>query len=186
MKNPQTVLSALALAAAALAAPAVHAGAVQNVNQDIVLVDNQATVEHLITGGNAGASFSDRYNFTTWFTGDLDAVLFPRASNQNSASSLTGFSLFDSQGKFIAASSGTSADGGWLIDFDNLAAGTYFLQVNGTLKSNAAVKYLANVSFAAAPAAAIPEPATAALLLGGLGLAGVSARRRKSKTAAVA
>lgn len=178
MKNSKTIWSALALASASLLAPSAFAGKIENVNQQIALVDNQATIEHLLTGGNAGAQFSDRYNFTTSFTGELNAVLYPRANNAKSALAIGGFSLFDSSGKFIAAS-----NAGWLIDVDNLAAGAYYLQVNGALTSNAAVKYLANVSIGpqAAPGAAVPEPASAALLLGGLGLLGVMARRRQSK-----
>ena len=182
MKNSRTVLSAFALASASLLAPATFAGSVTSVTQDLLLVDNQATIEHLLRGGNAGASFSDRYNFTTPAAGDLNAVLQPRAKSANSALSITGFSLFDSAGKFVASSaSHFSGDGGWLIDFDNLAAGSYYLQVNGALMSNAAVKYLANVSIAPQGAAAIPEPAPAVLMLAGLGLLGVMARRRQSK-----
>ena len=182
MKNSRTILPALALVSASLLAPAAFAGSVTSVTQDVVLVDNQATIEHLLRGGNKGASFSDRYNFTTSAAGDLNAVLYPRAKNDNSALSLTSFSLFDSTGKFIANSTANfSSDGGWLIDFDNLAAGAYYLQVNGALMSNAAVKYLANVSVGPQGAAAIPEPAPAVLMFAGLGLLGVMARRRQSK-----
>jgi hypothetical protein len=179
MKNSRTVLTALALASATLFAPTAFAGTVASVNQDIVLVNNEASIEHLLTGGNAGSTFSDRYNFSTAASGDLNALLTPRAKNANSALSITGFSLFDSKGTFVAQSS-TAANGGYLIDFDNLAAGNYYLQVNGALMSNAAVKYLANVSIGQkADGAAVPEPASAALMLAGLGLLGVTARRRK-------
>ena len=114
MKNSRNLLSAFALASAGLLSQAAFAGTVQSVTQDIVLVDNQASVEHLIQGGNAGATFSDRYNFSTSATGDLNAVLLPRANNDNSALSITGFSLFDAQGKFVANATGALADGGWL------------------------------------------------------------------------
>lgn len=182
MKNSKTILSAFALASASLLAPAAFAGTVSSVNQDVVLVNNQATIEHLITGGNKGASFSDRYNFTTASAGDLNAELLTRANNANSALSISSFSLFDGAGKFIASSSPSfSGDGGWQIGFDNLAAGTYYLQVNGALMSNAAVKYLANVSFGSQGAAAVPEPGPVALMFAGLGLLGVMARRRQSK-----
>ncbi len=182
MKNSKIILSALALTSANLLAPSAFAGTVASANENITLVDNQATIEHLITGGNKGLNFSDRYNFTTSSAGDLYATLYPRANSDKSAQAITGFSLFDSSGKFVASSSnGFAGDGGWLIDFDNLAAGTYYLQVNGSLASNAALKYLANLSIGPQGAAAIPEPASAAMLLGGLGLLGVMARRRQTK-----
>ena len=185
MNNSRNFLSAFALASTGLLTPAAFAGTVDSVNQDIVLIDNKATIEHLITGGNRGETFADRYNFNTSSSGDLNALLLPRAKNDNSALSITGFSLFDSQGKFVASSVGALADGGWLIDFDNLAAGSYFLRVNGALQSNAAVKYFANLSLGPAEVAAgaeIPEPASAALTLAGLGMLGFAARRRRAKS----
>jgi hypothetical protein len=183
MKNSRTLLSALALASATLLAPHAHAGKIDNVNQSITLVDNKAVIEHLIKGGNAGASFSDRYSFSTAAGGDLNAILFPRAKNDNSALSITGFSLFDGNGNFIAsAGAAPGSDGGWLIDFDDLGAGSYYLQVNGALTSNAAVKYLANVSIGPDQIAAIPEPAPGLLMLAGLGLLGLVSRRRRPVT----
>lgn len=185
MNNSRNFLSAFALASAGMLTPAAFAGTVKNVNLDIVLVDDKATIEHLITGGNRGETFADRYNFSTSTSGDLNALLLPRANNDNSALSITGFSLFDSQGKFVASSAGALGDGGWLIDFDNLAVGSYYLQVNGALQSNAAVKYFANLSLGPADLAAggtdIPEPASAALMLAGLGMLGFAGRRRHGK-----
>lgn len=178
MNHPRTVLSAFALATSSLLAPHAQAGKIESVNQAIALVDNKAVIEHLITGGNAGASFADRYRFTTTAGGDLNAILFPRASKDKSALAITAFSLFDSSGKLVASSSAGFAGGGWQIDFDDLQAGSYYLQVNGTPTSNAAVKYLANISIGADQVAAVPEPAPGALILAGLGLLGVMARRR--------
>lgn len=182
MKNAKTVLSALALASASVFAPSAIAGKIENVNQQIVLVDNQAMIEHQLTGGNAGATFSDRYRFTTEYAADLNAVLAPRAASANSKQAITGFSLFDSQAKFVANSSVELAGSGeWLINFDNLAAGAYYLQVNGALKSNAAFKYLANLSIGPQQAVAVAEQAPAALMLAGMGLLGMMARRRQAK-----
>ncbi len=186
MKNSTTVLSALALASASLLAPSAFAGKIENLTQNVALVNNQATVEHLITGGNKGQSFTDRYNFTTSSEADLNAILFPRAKSEASALSITGFTLFDSNGKFVANSTtAVAGDGGWLIDFDNLAAGAYYLQVNGSIVSNGAVKYLASLNLGAEQIAAIPEPAPVGLMLAGLGVLGMMARRRvKAKPAA--
>lgn len=181
MKNSKTVLSALALASATLLAPSAFAGKIDNVNQAIELVNNQAQIEHLLSGGNAGKSFTDRYSFTTSTTGDLDAVLFPRSNNSVSALAISGFSLYDSKGALVTnAVKSVAAASGYKIDLDNLAAGSYFLQVNGTLASNAAVKYLAKLNFGPEPAA-VSEPASAGLMLAGLGLLGAMARRRRNK-----
>lgn len=61
--------------------------------------------------------------------------------------------------------------------YPTLAAGSYYLEVTGT----AAVKgsdYAITLYGANSPLLAVPEPANAALLLGGLGLMGFVSRRR--------
>jgi hypothetical protein len=55
-----------------------------------------------------------------------------------------------------------------------LAAGHYFLLVSGTVLSKAAGAYTGS-----ATVSAVPEPATYGMMLGGLGLVGALARRKR-------
>ncbi|HWJ94783.1 MAG TPA: FxDxF family PEP-CTERM protein, partial [Telluria sp.] len=69
----------------------------------------------------------------------------------------------------------------WTISSSNLAAGDYYLQVNGNLVSNQAASF--GGAIATTMAAPVPEPETYGMMLGGLGVLGFLARRRKAKQA---
>lgn len=177
MKKPRALLTAIVLASAALVSHSAHAGKVDNVIQEIELVDNEAFFGNLIPGGNAGATFSDRFNFTTSVTGDLTADLFSLSGTARNGLDITGFSLFSGTGELLGGTQlSTGSLDSWSLNYDNLSAGSYYVMVNGSVLSNSAGKYYANIALAP-----VPEPETYAMMLAGLGLLGFTARRRKQK-----
>ena len=177
MKKPRALLSAIVLASATLVSQSAFAAKVENVIQEIDLVDNEAFFGNLIPGGNAGATFSDRFNFTTSVMGDLTADLFSISGNPRNGLDITGFSLYSGSGELLGGTQlSTGATDAWSLSYDNLAAGSYYVMVNGSVLSNAAGKYYANIALAP-----VPEPETYAMMLAGLGLLGFTARRRKQK-----
>ena len=66
----------------------------------------------------------------------------------------------------------------WSISSDNLMAGNYYLQVSGNLVSDTGASFGGAVMLAP-----VPEPETYGMMLGGLGVLGFLARRRKAKQA---
>lgn len=177
MKKPRALLSAIVLASATLVSQSAFAAPVENVIQEIELENNEAFFGNLFTGGNAGATFSDRFDFTTSMMGDLTADLFSMSGTARNGLDITGYSLYNTSGELL---SGTQLSTGivdsWSLSYDNLAAGSYYVMVNGSVLSNAAGKYYANIALAP-----VPEPETYAMMLAGLGLLGFTARRRKQK-----
>jgi hypothetical protein len=175
MKKSRALISAVALASAALVSQSAYAGKIDTeTSKTIELIGNVGTFGNLLTGGNSGQSFSDRYLFTTSGVADLNAELATRSGNIKNGLDITGFALYNAAGELLgstALAKGISEI--FTLSVDNLAAGSYYLQINGSLRSNAAGRYLGNLAIA------IPEPATYALMLGGLGLVGFAARRRK-------
>jgi hypothetical protein len=69
------------------------------------------------------------------------------------------------------------------FSFKNIAAGSYYLAVEGTDRlplNDVAQIYTLGVAATAAPATAVPEPEAYAMMLAGLGLIGFAARRRQA------
>ena len=168
------LLAILALASSTLIAPAAHAGKIES-STTIDLLGPTATFGNLFTGGNAGQVFSDTYRFTTNAMGVLSADLFVKTSNDRNGLAISDFALYDANGNLLGDSAfAKGAANLWSLNVANLAAGSYFLQVNGSLLSNAAGKYSANLAFAP-----MPEPASVAIMAAGLGLIGFGMRRRR-------
>ena len=181
IKKRLSLLAASVLVTAGLASPLAHAGQLDSTSSsNLGLLDQNTSFGNLFMGGNAGKAFSDSYAFTTNAMGTLSADLLVKSGNAKNGVAISSFSLYDADWNLLDGSAlAKDAVKLWELSYDKLAAGSYYLQVNGSLLSNAAGKYSADLAFAP-----IAEPGNVALMAAGLGLLGfVSRRRRSGKTA---
>jgi len=179
MKKSMTALAAIAFAGAMGMAQAA------DISQAPVTIDLSSgsnVFSRVFSSQNDGNTFTDRFNFTATAGSSLSAFV---SSFMNPADThgvaLTGFSLYNSAG--TAIQSGTNAMSGpinlWTNGASNLQASNYYLLVSGNIVGHGVTRYdgALNLTPATAP---VPEPETYGMLLGGLAVLGLVARRRKS------
>lgn len=173
MKNMKHLAVSLALACAAMTAQAADislpAGSAN-------VVDGTGAFSRLVTGNHSGDTFTDTYVFDLTGASSLTANLYSNAGNANVGLDITGFSLFAGNGTLV--SSGTQVSTGrndqWILDLSSVAAGTgYYVAVTGNVVSRAAGSYGGDISISP-----VPEPTTYGMLLSGMALLGLAARRR--------
>jgi hypothetical protein len=182
----KSLIAAVVLASASFASSAVMAQTVVgNTPQALKLTDNSAFFGDTFGMNNNGNTFADRFTFTVGgATGtpgtNLDAIISSISRTADVGLDITGLALYGTGDKLI--SSGTSVNSGamdvWTLSSNNLAAGDYYIRVNGNLVSNAGASFGGAVMLAP-----VPEPETYGMMLGGLGVLGFLARRRKAKQA---
>lgn len=76
--------------------------------------------------------------------------------------------------------SGAGIKDNWELNASGLTAGNYYVQVGGLIAGNAGGSYASDLTVSVSP---VPEAETYAMMLAGLGLMGVVARRKKAKQA---
>ena len=187
-----TTLVALALALAGGAASAATVGTLYDPVTDDPLANNPVLGPTLYAAfqsdgpANATATFDYVYNFQLNATSNLNV----------SGNTYTGPTVDASTADFTlytGTSTGNSGSAGSLVGsafsfagqtiqntvYSNLAAGSYFFEVIGSLGAPLGTSY--NVTIQAPSDTnplTVPEPANVALMLGGLGLFGFMAKRR--------
>ena len=119
-------------------------------------------------------TFTDFYHFTVGAS-DLDAGFY---ANQGKTVGLniTKFDLVLAGGGLVASSTG--AAGSWNIASTLLAPGSYVLEIAGKVTGTVRGNY--NGTLNVSP---VPEPETYGMMLAGLALVGVVARRKAQKAA---
>jgi hypothetical protein len=189
----KSLIAALVFASASLAGTAAYAQTtttptstvVGNTPQTITLNAGAGFFGDTFAANNMGATFSDKFNFNVTGTGtggtgmnSLEAIISSISPSASTGLAITGLSLYNSTGTLV--SSGTSLSTGavdvWTINGSNLMAGNYYLQVSGNLVGTTSAAF----GGALAMAAPVPEPETYGMMLAGLGVLGVLARRRKA------
>lgn len=176
MNTTKTLIASLLFAGAFGQAMAAD---ISKPSQDITLVDDAAAFHTVFSGNNAGNTFVDKYVFTATPSGTLTASVESLTNLAKIGLDITGVALYNSSGLVQTGTQLlTGATDLWSLNATNLAADSYYLQVSGSVVGKAAGDYWLNVGVAP-----VPEPETYGMMLGGLGLIGFLARRRK-KTAA--
>ena len=177
MKNPKSMLAALVLATASLGASTASAEDISNGPQALAILDNSAYFGDSFAANNNGDTFMDHFVFNvTGVPHNLDAIVSSVSRTASTGMDITAFGLFTDAGSLISAGSGTSgAQDVWTVTADNLAEGSYYLMVSGTMLSDTSASFGGAVMLNP-----VPEPETYGMLLAGLGVVGMLARRRKA------
>jgi hypothetical protein len=168
-----TLLAAASTAQAANVSSPVETLTVQTGKNSLAFDSNFSNVQ-------AGDTFADRFDFTLGGKANVRFSATSTAAGQNDSLDLTGFGIFDAVTNLMVAPGKLSylnLDGEidkWTLSANNLAAGSYYFQVAGTMLAPGG-SFAANGTITVSP---VPEPAMPAMLLGGLAMLAFVARRK--------
>jgi hypothetical protein len=163
-----------------------------NTPQVLDLTDGSGFFGDTFAMNNNGATFADHFTFsvTGTTTSNFDAIISSISRTADTGLNISALSLYRVGGGTgtggtagdTLISSGTSLNSGqmdvWTLSSDNLAAGSYYVLVGGNMVSDTSASFGGAVMLA--PTAPVPEPETYGMMLAGLGVLGVLARRRKA------
>jgi len=186
------VFATATFGSSAVMAQTTPAPVVGNTPQVLDLTDGSGFFGDTFAMNNNGATFADHFTFSVTGTtsSNFDAIISSISRTADTGLDISGLSLYRVGGGSgtggtagdTLVSSGSSLQSGevdvWTLSSDNLAAGDYYVLVSGNLVSDTSASFGGAVMLA--PTAPVPEPETYGMMLAGLGVLGVLARRRKA------
>ena len=177
MKNSKSLLAAVVLATASLGSSSAFAADISSPPQALTLVDTSAFFGDAFAMNNSGDTFMDHFTFSVAGTAaSLDAIISSISRTAATGLDITGLDLYTGAGALVTSGSmvSTGVQDIWTVSADSLATGNYYLQVSGSLVSNTSGAFGGSVMLNP-----VPEPETYGLMLAGLGVVGMLARRRR-------
>lgn len=177
MKNSKSLLAALVLASASFTAAPVFAEDISTPPQALNIIGTSAYFGDSFGMNNNGDTFMDQFTFNvTDMPHSLDAIVASISRTADTGLDITGLGLYTQGGDLITSGmmGSTGAQDVWTISADSLATGSYYLQVSGTLLSDTSGSFGGSVMLNP-----VPEPETYGMMLAGLGVVGMVARRRR-------
>lgn len=171
------MLAALVLATASFGASPAFAADISSPPQGLSLVGTSAYFGDSFGINNDGDTFMDQFTFNVFGQNhSLDAIVSSISRTASTGLDITSLALYSSGGSLLTT--GTMASSGaqdiWTLSVESLAVGSYYLQVSGTMMSNTSGSFGGSVMLNP-----VPEPETYGMMLAGLGVVGMLARRRK-------
>ena len=182
------VFATATFGSSAVMAQTTPAATIGNTPQVLDLTDGSGFFGDTFAANNNGASFADHFTFTVAGTTGMnfDAIISSISRSADTGLDISALSLYRVGGGTgtggtagdTLVSSGSSLMSGemdvWTLSSDNLTAGNYYVLVSGNLVSDTSASFGGAVMLAP-----VPEPETYGMMLAGLGVLGVLARRRK-------
>lgn len=155
-----------------------HAASVSHGTQTLDLSKKAVSYGASFGSGLSGGLFTDKFSFSLAAAGSLKGDVSSTAALTRGLD-ITDFRLIGSNGQVLYTVNQVSTGivDFWKIDAGALSAGNYTLEIVGKVNSQFAGSYSGNLLLQTTP---VPEADTYAMLLAGLGVVGVVARRRKS------
>lgn len=179
MKSSKSLIAAIVLATASLGAGVAKADVIVTPNQALDLVGTSAFFGNAFGINNVGNTFSENFTFSvTGLPANLDAIVSSISRTAATGLDITGLRLFSNTGTQVSL--GISQSAGaidvWTVTSNNLALGSYYLQVSGTVVSNTSGAFGGAMMLAP-----VPEPGAYGMLLAGMGVVSFIGLRRRQK-----